>query len=229
MSASRCTSERLTTAALRSGCALARLQSANGDDIDGKTQHRCELVLEMEKVEQRTAGFEVHEEVDVARGRVLSSGNRTKERSRPAPVLPHKRVNLVASCFDDRPPLTHDEIVPAHSCPAGAPSLRNVSGGFESRPTLSDRRVALRTHSARSPGLTSGASSTVGLGCVSVLPHVGRCARDGAVDTLDRHEVRGCGRRELVVVPPDDTVLGHQIRGNKPWFMSRRSWVREHR
>ena len=57
---------------------VARLQSANRDDIDGTTQKRRELILEMEKIEQRTADFEVHQEIDVARRRVVSSATEPK-------------------------------------------------------------------------------------------------------------------------------------------------------
>ena len=112
MSASLCSSERLRFAP---DVRVARLQSANRNDIDGKTKQRRELVLEMEQVEQRTADFEVNEEVNVARGRVFTSGDRAKECRGPAPVLSHERVDLVSSCFDDRPPVTHGEIVSAPS------------------------------------------------------------------------------------------------------------------
>ena len=94
---------------------VALLQSADRHDIDGTTQQSGKLVLEVQKIEQRTSGFEVHQEIDVARRRVLPSRHRPEECRGTALVLSHQRADLLPPCFDDRTPLTHDQIVPARS------------------------------------------------------------------------------------------------------------------
>jgi hypothetical protein len=52
---------------------VARLQATDGDDIDVAAEQFGQLVLKMEKVEQRAVRFELDEEVDIAAVIVFSA------------------------------------------------------------------------------------------------------------------------------------------------------------
>ena len=83
-------------------------QPTCGHDVDVATQQGLQVVLQVCEVEQRTAGLEVNEKVDVALRAVIASGDRTEDGDRPAVMATHECRDLVAERFNLLETCAHD-------------------------------------------------------------------------------------------------------------------------
>jgi len=86
---------------------VAILQPTGGDDIDGDTQQRLELLADVEKVEEGAAGLKLDKEVDVARRRLIPPSHGAEHRHGAAVVPLDHLADLSPLGFDQLTTLSH--------------------------------------------------------------------------------------------------------------------------
>jgi hypothetical protein len=85
-----------------SDIAVPGLETAQRHDIDPSAEQRCKGILQFGEVEQRAAGLEVDQEVDVALPCLLAAGDRAEQRNRATLVAHDECLDPVAVRLDLR-------------------------------------------------------------------------------------------------------------------------------
>ena len=87
---------------------ISLFQPADGDNINIAAQQNLKIVLQMEKIKQRTPLLELDQEVNVTIHRLFASRDRPEDRRGDAAVLVHECVNALSVLFDLLSDCLHD-------------------------------------------------------------------------------------------------------------------------